>query len=82
MATFIPLRSKRLVCHLILALFVATASAPAVEPPTRPFPRIEAGQHTAPIRRIGVDAPGPLGPQKIFVITPRRIRSFSAFQIS
>ncbi|HYN78232.1 MAG TPA: hypothetical protein VES73_10620 [Lamprocystis sp. (in: g-proteobacteria)] len=33
------------------------APTPA-QPPTRPFPRIEAGQHTAPIRRIGVDAQG------------------------
>jgi hypothetical protein len=28
------------------------------QPPTRPFPRIESGQHTAPIYRIGVDAQG------------------------
>jgi len=28
------------------------------QPPTRPFPRIESGQHTAPIKGIGVDAQG------------------------
>ena len=28
------------------------------QPPTRPFPRIESGQHTAPIKRIAVDAQG------------------------
>jgi hypothetical protein len=41
MATLTPLRSKHLVCLLIPALFVATAPAPAVGPPTKPFPRIE-----------------------------------------
>jgi WD40 repeat protein len=42
----------------ILLLAAAWQPATAAEPTTRPFPRIEAGQHTAPIRRIGVDAAG------------------------
>jgi hypothetical protein len=43
---------------LFLALALLGAPAQAADPPTKPFPRIEAGQHTAPIHRIGVDAAG------------------------
>ncbi|WP_089725708.1 WD40 repeat domain-containing protein [Candidatus Thiosymbion oneisti] len=54
----------------VTLLAACTAHTPTTDPPTRPFsrigavshtalfPRIEAGQHTAPIRRIGVDAAG------------------------
>ena len=59
-----PLRpavlAGRLLPAVLAMLLLATAwqHAVAAEPPTRPFPRIEAGQHTAMINRIGVDAAG------------------------
>lgn len=59
-----PLRPAVLAVRLLpavlamLLLAAAWQTAVAAEPPTRPFPRIEAGQHTAPIKRIGVDAAG------------------------
>jgi WD40 repeat protein len=42
-----------------LVLMLAAPAGPACSqplPPTEPIPRIEAGMHNAPIRRIGVDA--------------------------
>ena len=43
---------------LLPLLALCCAAAPAADPPSGPFPRIEAGQHTARINRIGVDAAG------------------------
>ncbi len=43
---------------LFLAIALFGAPALSADPSTKPFPRIEAGQHTAPIKRIGVDTAG------------------------
>lgn len=43
---------------LLAVLLLLPGLLAAAEPSDRPFPRIEAGQHTAPINRIGVDAEG------------------------
>ena len=48
----LPLRSL----VLALGLLTLTVNVHAGEPPREPFLRIETGMHTAPIRRISVDA--------------------------
>jgi len=47
----------RFLALLVLSLIPCTA-ATAAEPPAEPILRLETGMHTAPIRRIGLDADG------------------------
>ena len=48
---------RRWACALVIALALLWGNrALADEPPTQPYLRLEAGMHTAPIKRISVDA--------------------------
>ena len=49
---------RRIWFGLLLTLLLCPASALAAEPPTEPILRLEAGAHTAMIRRVATDAAG------------------------